>query len=468
MPRKCMHVFENGNRCEKRPSFGYDKPLYCKSHKQDNMASVSQKKCIVCKQKQPNFGNDGTSTHCGDCKLEDMININKQRTLCAGCNKKQPTYGINSSTHCKDCKSDDMENIANRNKICIICETKRCSFGLELGKATHCKDCKEEEMVNVVTKRCIECNKRYRSYGYEIGKSTHCGDCKLEDMINVVTKRCRECKQKFPTYGYAIMSDLSVPALMQTLCHRVDMRRGEVIINGRGKSESELSSVIGLSIGAGYRRVIILYNNRLPSLSWLVSYETHEGVVYTTRTTSKDDVYSVYMGGLEGLKVDSVARQVKLPRDQMSYSMEPQAQGKEHFGLVGVKGAGKSTITNSPTITSLLLPSYPTSDIKYSPSFAKGETIFSLEDRIRMACKAYGNVNHKFERDGDTARVELDRYDTVLARNVIECAKLDKSLEELEVIYPDPEPSKPANALEAIGNSIGTAQACMVYRRSAT
>ena len=49
-----------------------------------------QRKCIICKNKQPSFGlpTDKNAKYCGDCKTKDMIDLKHPK--CIVCKTKQP------------------------------------------------------------------------------------------------------------------------------------------------------------------------------------------------------------------------------------------------------------------------------------------------------------------------------------------------------------------------------------------
>ena len=84
-------------------------------------------KCIVCKEKQPNFNLPGekTATHCSGCKLENMIDIKNPK--CIVCKEKQPVFnlpGKKIATHCGKCKTTTMIDIKNKKCKSIWCDTR--------------------------------------------------------------------------------------------------------------------------------------------------------------------------------------------------------------------------------------------------------------------------------------------------------------------------------------------------------
>ena len=177
---------------------------HCGDCKDPCMINIKNKKCIVCKLKQPTYNLECTTiaTHCGDCKEPSMVNVRGKK--CVSCKLKQPTYnleGTTIATHCGDCKEPSMVNV--RDKKCVICKIKHPAYNLEgTSIATHCCDCKEPSMVNVRDKKCIICKIKYPNFNnIETNVATHCGDCKEPSMIDIKHKKCILCKVKQPTFN---------------------------------------------------------------------------------------------------------------------------------------------------------------------------------------------------------------------------------------------------------------------------
>jgi hypothetical protein len=193
---------------EKRPTFSFEneiKPTHCGICRLNNMVSFS-KKCIVCNEKQPSFNIKGakSATHCYTCKIAGMENLKNKK--CSICNMKQPSFNIEGetvATHCADCKSSNMVNVIE--KKCIVCKQKRSLYNIQEGKLpTHCKDCKSSNMVNVMNKKkCIVCKKKIPSFNKESEiLASHCSNCKSSNMVNVISKKkCIVCKKKFPSFN---------------------------------------------------------------------------------------------------------------------------------------------------------------------------------------------------------------------------------------------------------------------------
>ena len=84
-------------------------------------------KCIVCKITRPTFNFEGqkTATHCGTCKLENMINVKDKK--CIVCKITRPIFnfeGEKTATHCGDCKLENMIDIKNKKCKSDWCNTQ--------------------------------------------------------------------------------------------------------------------------------------------------------------------------------------------------------------------------------------------------------------------------------------------------------------------------------------------------------
>jgi len=158
------------------------------------MEDIKNRKCIVCKKKQPGFAKPGdkVAKHCGDCKLEGMEDIKHPK--CIVCKKKIPGFakpGDKVAQHCGDCKLEGMEDIKSRK--CIVCKKKHPVFAKPGDKvAQHCGDCKLEGMEDIKNPKCIVCKKKQPAFAKPGDKvAQHCGDCKLEGMEDVKHPKCK-------------------------------------------------------------------------------------------------------------------------------------------------------------------------------------------------------------------------------------------------------------------------------------
>ena len=187
--------------CIKRQNFNYEnekQALYCGDCKLENMIDIKNKKCIFdnC-NKKPNFNyiNEKTAIYCTTHKLKDMVDINHKK--CIDCNIKIPSFNYENEKkrlYCGDCKLKDMIDIANKKCIFDNCN-KRPNFNyINEESAIYCSTHKLENMIDIKTKKCIECNIKHPGFNYENEKKAlYCGDCKEENMINIKDKKCIKC-----------------------------------------------------------------------------------------------------------------------------------------------------------------------------------------------------------------------------------------------------------------------------------
>ena len=93
MPYLCIY-----RNCRTRASFGNERahPLYCKSHKEELMINVKDKRCI-CGKTRPTFNIKGEQPKfCSKCKADGMIDVANKRCKNDTCqttgNKKYRGY----------------------------------------------------------------------------------------------------------------------------------------------------------------------------------------------------------------------------------------------------------------------------------------------------------------------------------------------------------------------------------------
>ena len=170
-----MPIYCEEEDCKTRSTYNYFglTPIYCFSHKKENMINVVNKLCIVCNQTQPNYNYIGLKPlYCVKCKKNGMINVRNK--MCIVCNETRPTYNYVDlkPLYCVKCKKDNMINVVN--KKCIDCnETRACFNKLGL-KPLYCFNCKkDDDMIDVVSKMCILCNKTQAHYD----NKKYCSPC---------------------------------------------------------------------------------------------------------------------------------------------------------------------------------------------------------------------------------------------------------------------------------------------------
>ena len=91
------------------------------------MIDVVNKKCIVCNKIYPSYNYPGEkkTTHCGNCKLENMIDVINKK--CIVCNIKHPNFNYQDKktpTHCGDCKLEGMIDVKNKKCNSEWCNTQ--------------------------------------------------------------------------------------------------------------------------------------------------------------------------------------------------------------------------------------------------------------------------------------------------------------------------------------------------------
>ena len=198
--KKCLE-----EKCNKIPLYNFsDKktPIYCLTHKKDNMINVKDRQCLEenC-NKRPiyNFQNKKTGIYCKEHKKENMIDVKNKRCLEENCNK-QPNFNLQNEDnpiYCKDHKKINMIDIKHKKCLEENCN-KIPSFNL-LNEKTgiYCKEHSKENMIDVINKKCSQenCEKQSR-FNFENKKDgLYCFEHKKDNMVNVKDKRCKECNE---------------------------------------------------------------------------------------------------------------------------------------------------------------------------------------------------------------------------------------------------------------------------------
>lgn len=202
MPRFCIFVNEDGEKCTKRSGFNMPgkSPEYCNDHKTDDMINTNNKRCNVrsC-YFEAKYSKDGEKpTRCENHKLEDDVNTKNVELRCEKCSKRASFnfYDSDKAKFCGDHLLDGMVNFNHRNSICKFKDdyqspdcTTRASFGYSWErKPVACRLHANIDMINLISKKCIypSCN-LIASFGdITISRNpTHCSIHKLENMIDV-------------------------------------------------------------------------------------------------------------------------------------------------------------------------------------------------------------------------------------------------------------------------------------------
>jgi hypothetical protein len=193
-----MKLCEHDN-CRKEASYAYYfmKPIYCKTHKKDNMKT--KKYICTCGKSTPSYGleNDVIASCCKECRTDIMIDLKHKKCICG---KARPSFGLNTDTKptcCKECRTDKMENIVDKK---CKCGKARPSFGEENKTAICCKECKTDIMIDLIHKKCI-CGKARPRFGLKTDKNaTCCKECRTDKMENIVDTKCI-CGKAIPCFG---------------------------------------------------------------------------------------------------------------------------------------------------------------------------------------------------------------------------------------------------------------------------
>lgn len=208
---KCDYI-ENGKRCRKTASQGYDgKPprQRCAPHKLEGMKNVTYQQPL-CQYKDEkikqcltgasyNYPKMKKRIYCEEHCKEGMINLKNIRCKCG----RIPTFNFEGSPprFCKACKEEGMIN--TRNNMCIVCRKSQavCDydtiFTFDDGVKTweegyrpqYCEKCKLKGMVNLAVRKCV-CGKGHRIYNYRHLSPNYCKFCRKDGMINTKDRRC--------------------------------------------------------------------------------------------------------------------------------------------------------------------------------------------------------------------------------------------------------------------------------------
>jgi len=181
-----------------------ERPIFCKTHKEEGMVDVINKKCefkdcgtLACynlKGKRPIF--------CKTHKENDMVNVKSKTCEFDDCDTIA-YYNLKgkSPIFCKTHKENDMVNVKNKTCEFDDCETI-ASYNFKGELPIFCKTHKEDGMVGVKHKRCLECGL------YQVTKRTNflCWYC------NPIKNKKRKLKELrianlFEKHGFSFVND---------------------------------------------------------------------------------------------------------------------------------------------------------------------------------------------------------------------------------------------------------------------
>lgn len=126
MPKNCAFVDEEGVRCGITPTYnnrGETKPLYCNTHRLDNMVFVTNTQCIYdgCLLRASfNYQGKNNRLYCSIHRLDGMVNLNCKKCIHEGC-ELYPTWNYEGQTKRLYCKYHHLEGM-------VIVSRKPCIY----------------------------------------------------------------------------------------------------------------------------------------------------------------------------------------------------------------------------------------------------------------------------------------------------------------------------------------------------
>ncbi len=201
MTKYCVTCTKEKVEKPKKASFNTkgEKPLYCKSHKLDDMVNVSEKNCVDCDLVRPYFNYPGEKAlYCLTCssKYIGMVNVKSFKCVTTTCNKK-PSFNYPGlpPQYCKGCATEGMVNTNNKQ-----CRSDGCisapNFNLpgEIG-GIYCSTHAPSGYIDVNHVKCLELNCD-KSPSYNVQGNTVPAYCSIHaksNMVNVKHPMCKSC-----------------------------------------------------------------------------------------------------------------------------------------------------------------------------------------------------------------------------------------------------------------------------------
>jgi hypothetical protein len=187
--------------CLKLASFNYpgeDKPLYCKSHKKEDMVNIISRHG---KKERT----EASSYHDSPCSTQNSIScsqyeekMRKRSGKCRECNRKALYNYEPPAMYCQYHKKQDMVIVVRE---CHICGRK-ARFNYPGSIAAYCRLHKSEGMVDVYIPTCRECNDKAYYGPRGTNEKLYCSKHKKEEMVNNAYKNlCLECNKR-ARYGF--------------------------------------------------------------------------------------------------------------------------------------------------------------------------------------------------------------------------------------------------------------------------
>lgn len=216
MTKHCITCKEKGKK--KCASFGNigEKPMYCSTHKQENMVCLSRALC-KCeeepKQAYFNYSDKTKPEYCETCKLDGMINIVSKK--CLDCNKHKPSFNVEGekkALYCGECvvknNRQNMVNVNNKKCVHTFDDGKRCGnnplFNLPGKKGgVYCASHAPDGYVDMYHSKCIYTENDIQctnspSFNYKGEKELlYCASHALDGMIDVKHPLCKLCNLNY-------------------------------------------------------------------------------------------------------------------------------------------------------------------------------------------------------------------------------------------------------------------------------
>jgi hypothetical protein len=170
-----------------------NKPLHCKSHKNDNEKDVLNKMCEKCLVKQATYGMQKKKPlWCKNCMEDGSFDVKHKMCEIEACTTR-PTFGSTRAVRCLKHKKDGDVPFGYK-----YCEVKNCklipSFASNINEvAARCSKHKFDSWVDVSHNSALckfeGCNKQ-STFGKVGGPVEYCSEHKLEGYIDIKHNKC--------------------------------------------------------------------------------------------------------------------------------------------------------------------------------------------------------------------------------------------------------------------------------------
>jgi hypothetical protein len=189
--------------CLKLASFNYpgeDKPLYCKSHKKEDMVNIISRHGKKEHAEASSYRDSSCSAQnsISHSQHEEEMRDRKRSGKCRECDRKALYNYEPPAMYCQYHKKQDMVIVVRE---CHICGRK-ARFNYPGSIAAYCRLHKSEGMVDVYIPTCRECNNKAYCGPRGTNEKLYCSKHKKEEMVNNAYKNlCLECNKR-ARYGF--------------------------------------------------------------------------------------------------------------------------------------------------------------------------------------------------------------------------------------------------------------------------